>query len=75
MSCLMSRWTPRSAVLEPPIRLAGRKGRSGGTRSEAEMGPASIEESRSRQGGEDGGDVFVGRAGLCFVVEIGSGIG
>ncbi len=30
---------------ESPIRLAGRKGRSGGTRSGAEMGPVSIEES------------------------------
>jgi hypothetical protein len=34
---------------ESSIRLAGWKGRSGGARSEAEMGPASIEESSSAQ--------------------------
>jgi uridine kinase len=34
-----------AAAAESPIRLAGRKGRSGGTRSEAEMGPASIKEA------------------------------
>jgi phytanoyl-CoA hydroxylase len=32
----------RELVGQSPIWLAGRKGRSGGTRSEAEMGPASI---------------------------------
>jgi phytanoyl-CoA hydroxylase len=35
----------RELVGQSPIRLAGRKGRSGGTRSEAEMGPASIKKS------------------------------
>ena len=41
--------TPTNKNLpESPIRLAGRKGHSGGTRSEAEMGPASIEGSPRR---------------------------
>jgi propionyl-CoA carboxylase alpha chain len=35
----------RVIATESPIRLASRKGRSGGTRSAAEMGPGSIEES------------------------------
>jgi phytanoyl-CoA hydroxylase len=39
----------RELVGQSPIRLAGRKGRSGGTRSEAEMGPASIEKSDGGQ--------------------------
>jgi hypothetical protein len=53
-SCLMSGWTLRSAVLESPIRLAGRKGRSGGTRSEAEMGPTSMKEPPIRLAGRKG---------------------
>jgi y4mF family transcriptional regulator len=34
-------------LLESPIRLAGWQGRPGGTRSEAEMGPANMKESRN----------------------------
>jgi predicted ATPase/DNA-binding SARP family transcriptional activator len=37
---------------ESPIRLAGWKGRSGGARSEAEMGPASFKKSRPGSGSD-----------------------
>jgi pimeloyl-ACP methyl ester carboxylesterase len=44
----------KAGAAQSPIRLAGWKGRSGGTRSEAEMGPASKKESPIRLAGWKG---------------------
>ena len=71
-SCFSKEVGPRtrsigSRVQEAPIQLAGWKGRSGGTRSEAEMEPASMKESRSD--GERGAVAVV--VALLMVVLLG----
>ena len=71
-SCFSKEVGPRtrsigSPVQEAPIQLTGWKRYSGGTRSEAEMGPASMKESRSD--GERGAVAVV--VALLMVVLLG----